>query len=171
MSDDHDFPVGSGHKFIPSFSLIVLRIGGELVRVKISCFTRTQIYSSSTSETHFEDFKRLVEEDSTRVFLCDEDGNVKPVLCISVDGGPDENPRHWKNILQYAQYFIYANLDYLCIATHAPGQSAYNMVERSMCSFSAKLGGVILPAFMYGDHLKGGLVVDDEMEPANIGEP
>lgn len=105
-SDDHDFPFSSGHKLIPSFCVVVLRNGAELERKKITCFTRSQLFSSSTSKTHFEDFKRMIAEESTRVFICDEAGDVKPVLCISVDGGPDENPRHWKNILQYAQYFL-----------------------------------------------------------------
>ncbi|CAB4461237.1 unnamed protein product [Rhizophagus irregularis] len=41
------------------------------------------------------------------------------------------------------------DLDYLTVRTHAPGQSAYNPVERSMASLSGKLAGVELNAFTY----------------------
>ncbi|GBB88013.1 hypothetical protein RclHR1_14510010 [Rhizophagus clarus] len=45
------------------------------------------------------------------------------------------------------------DLDYLTVRTHAPGQSAYNPVERSMASLSGKLAGIELNAFTYGNHL------------------
>ncbi|CAI2187792.1 8074_t:CDS:2 [Funneliformis geosporum] len=61
-----------------------------------------------------------------------------------VDGGPDENPRHLKNIKVYCQLFKKFNLDYLSIRTYATGQSKYNPVERGMATLSDKLAGVTL---------------------------
>ena len=51
---------------------------------------------------------------------------LRPVWFISVDGGPDENPRHYKNIATYAKLFKELKLDYLSVRCYAPGQSAYN---------------------------------------------
>ncbi|RGB23964.1 hypothetical protein C1646_773756 [Rhizophagus diaphanus] len=50
---------------------------------------------------------------------------VKLIWILLVNGGPDENPKHMKNIIQYAHLFRSLNLDYLTIRTHALGQSAY----------------------------------------------
>ncbi|GES87572.1 hypothetical protein GLOIN_2v1766467 [Rhizophagus clarus] len=80
----------------------------------------------------------------------------RPIVVLLVDGGPDENPRHLKNIKQYCKYFRDADLDYMTIRTHAPGQSAYNPVERSMASLSRKLAGITLPHDKYGSHLRNG---------------
>ncbi|CAB4440867.1 unnamed protein product [Rhizophagus irregularis] len=93
--EDHDFPVGSKMKLIPSVYLII--------------------------------------------DLTDSNNQVRPIWVLLVDGGPDKNPKHMKNIIQYAHLFRDLNLDYLTICTHAPGQSAYNPVERSMASLSGKL--------------------------------
>ena len=69
------------------------------------------------------------------------------------DGGPDENPRFLANISKYLLLFKKLDLDYLTIRTHAPGQSAYNPVERGMASLSGRLAGIELDAFAYGNHL------------------
>ncbi|CAG8569541.1 15189_t:CDS:2 [Cetraspora pellucida] len=45
------------------------------------------------------------------------------------------------------------DLDYLTICTHAPYQSAYNSVKRSMAFLSEKLTGITLPIDEYGVHL------------------
>ncbi len=50
-----------------------------------------------------------------------------------------------KNIFQYCRIFRAFDLDYLSIWTHAPGQSAYNPVERSMIMLFQKLAGITLP--------------------------
>ena len=69
-----------------------------------------------------------------------------------------------KNIVQYAHLFHALDLDYLTVHTHTPGQSAYNPVERSMASLSAKLAGITLPIGEFGSHLNSqGNVVDEEL--------
>ncbi|CAI2189528.1 12775_t:CDS:1, partial [Funneliformis geosporum] len=58
---------------------------------------------------------------------------------LLVDGGPDENPRHLKNIKVYCQLFKKFNLDYLSVQIHASGQFKYNPVKRGMAMLSGKL--------------------------------
>jgi hypothetical protein len=80
-------------------------------------------------------------------------GEIRPIWVLLVDGGPDENPRHLKNIKTYCQLFRKFDLDYLTVRTHAPGQSKYNPVERGMATLSGKLAGITLPIDHYGTHL------------------
>ncbi|PKK78572.1 hypothetical protein RhiirC2_770095, partial [Rhizophagus irregularis] len=99
-------------------------------------------------------------------------GAVKPIWCLLTDGGPDENPRFLANILKYSLIFKKLDLDYLTVRTHAPGQSAYNPVERSMASLSGKLAGIVLDAFSYGKHI-GNVngqtsVIDEELRRKNF---
>ncbi|CAG8798828.1 18963_t:CDS:2, partial [Gigaspora margarita] len=56
------------------------------------------------------------------------------------------------------------DLDYLTIHMHAPYQSAYNPVERSMAFLSEKLAGITLPVDEYGVHPDSqGNIVDEEL--------
>jgi hypothetical protein len=99
---DHDFPVGSNHKFIPSFYLIC-SAANNLNNTKnettwkperIAAFVRSQLFSSSTAKTHMYDIQELLKIDDFRSLLCGEDGKPRPFWSISADGGPDENPRY-----------------------------------------------------------------------------
>jgi len=74
---------------------------------------------------------------------------------ILVDGGPDENPRYRETIRFACANFIHLELDELFIATHAPGCSAFNPVERRMVKLSRFLAGItgILPHDTTGSHL------------------
>ena len=67
-----------------------------------------------------------------RKILYGDDGTVKPVLVVLVDGGPDENPRYKETIKVAYSNFIHLQLYALYIATRAPGWSAFNPVERLM---------------------------------------
>jgi hypothetical protein len=94
---------------------------------------------------------------------------VKPVIIITVDGGPDENPRYPKVLLQAISHFKKYDLDSIFIATHAPGQSAYNAVERRMAPLSRDLTGLILPHEHYGSHLdSNGTTIDLDLEILNF---
>ena len=96
-------------------------------------------------------------------------GVVKPLWVLLVDGGPDENPRYLKNIHQYCRLFRHLDLDYFTIRTHAPGQSAYNPVERSMATLSKKVAGITLPIDHFGTHLDSqGKVRDRELGLRNF---
>ena len=113
----------------------------------------------------------IVEEEAYHEFTHHE-GSVKPIWCLLTDGGPDENPQFLANILKYMLIFKKLKLDYLTVRTHAPGQSAYNPVERSMSSLSGKLAGIVLNVFNYRNHLgnvNGQVsIVDEELGYRNF---
>ena len=94
---------------------------------------------------------------------------MKPVIVITVDGGPDENPRYQKVIEMAVHHFVQKNLDAYFIATNAPGRSAFNRVERRMAPLSRELSGLILPHDKYGSHLNDrGLTIDTNLEIKRI---
>jgi hypothetical protein len=110
------------------------------------------------------DLMSITKEETFREFTHNGDSE-KPFWCLLTDGGPDENPRFLANIMKYLLLFKKLDLDYLTIRTHAPGQSAYNPVERSMASLSGKLAGIELDVFTYGNHLgsvEGKITIVDE---------
>ncbi len=80
-------------------------------------------------------------------------GQVKPVVLILVDGGPDENLRYAKTLGAAIGHFRHYDLDAIFFACHAPGQSTYNAVERRMAPLSYDIAGLILPHDPYGSHL------------------
>jgi hypothetical protein len=168
--EDHDFPFGSKMKLIPSVYLIInpgdssdtLRTG------QLSIFIRPEYFIGTSSTTHMADLESIISNEIFSTTLKQEN-KVKPILILLVDGGPDENPKHMKNIIQYAHLFRSLDLDYLTVRTHAPGQSAYNPVERSMASLSEKLAGVTLPIDKFGSHLNSqGNVIDEELARRNF---
>lgn len=64
---------------------------------------------------------------------------MKPILVLTVDGGPDKNPRYQKVIKVAGHHFHQHDFDALFIATSAPGRSAYNRIERKMAQLSNEL--------------------------------
>lgn len=103
------------------------------------------------------------------IFSGKDKEQVKPVLVIMSDGGPDENPRYNKVILHAIDHFKTLNLDALFFITNAPGRSAYNRVERRMAPLSRELSGLILQHDYYGTHLNNaGITVDQELEVKNF---
>ena len=48
----------------------------------------------------------------------------KKVMIVTVDGGPDENPRYEKTINCSIKDFVEHDLDAFFLATNAPGRSA-----------------------------------------------
>lgn len=88
---------------------------------------------------------------------------------ISVDGGPDENPRFRKVIGHAISHFKSYDLDAVYLFTNAPGRSAYNRCERRMAPLSRSLSGVILPHDHFGSHLNSQCkTIDSELEKRNF---
>ena len=57
----------------------------------------------------------------------------------------------------------------LIVGTHAPGQSAYNAVERRMAPLSHDLAGLVLPYDKFGTHLDGSRrTMDEDLERRNF---
>ncbi|KAK3919263.1 Mitogen-activated protein kinase kinase kinase [Frankliniella fusca] len=172
---DHDFVIGSRHKLTPSvYALYKIAADkfGQREAVTYSGPTviciRSGKHSSSTAATHANDFEYLLT-----LPACDEfmkvDGVVKPVLMISADGGPDENPRYKKVIQHGIEHFRKHDLDALFVFTNAPGRSAFNRVERRMAPLSKALAGLILPYDHFGNHLdSSGNTIDKGLEIKNF---
>ncbi len=162
---DHDFPTGSKMKLISSVYLVInpADSSNTLRTGQLFIFIRPEYFIRTSSTTHIVDLESIISNEEFSSTLKKE-GKVRPIWILIVDGGPDENLRHMKNIVQYAHLFRTLDLDYLTVRTHAPGQSAYNLVERSMASLSAKLAGITLPIGEFGSHLNSQEnVVDEEL--------
>lgn len=91
--------------------------------------------------------------DEHKSFTKTNEGDIKPVVIILTDGGPDENPRYLKVINTAIHHFIKNNLDAIFVATNAPKRSAFNPVERRMAQLSRLLAGLVLPHESFGTHL------------------
>lgn len=174
---DHDWVVAGGHKLIPSvYAGIVIKPGEIGCRGAVTYSGPTYIavrsgkHSSSTALSHANDFNTLLNFSEFAGVMKTNTGHVKPVLMMTVDGGPDENPRYDKVICVAIHHFLENDLDALIIATNAPGRSAFNRVERRMAPLSRELAGLILPHEHYGSHLDAdGRTIDEQLEKVNFG--
>ncbi|KAK3907774.1 Cytochrome b6-f complex iron-sulfur subunit [Frankliniella fusca] len=174
---DHDFAVAPAHKLIPSvYAACSIKAGvlGDERAVSYSGPTyiaiRSGKHSSSTAASHAVDFNTIYTLAEFREFVRDKDGAPKPVVAISVDGGPDEAPRHRAVLVEAVRHFRKLELDALFVVANAPGRSAYNRVERRMAPLSKELSGLVLPHDFFGSHLDASKrTTDDRLEQANFG--
>ncbi|KAL9693760.1 hypothetical protein quinque_013045 [Culex quinquefasciatus] len=157
---DHDWVVADRHKLIPSVyaGVAIKKDGfGDKGAVSYSGPTHVSVrsgkHSKSTAYSHARDLDHVFSLEEFKCLVKTPDGQPKPILILTVDGGPDENPRYQKNIEIAIHHFLTKNLDCLFIATNAPGRSAFNVVERRMAPLSRQLSGVVLPHDRYGSHL------------------
>lgn len=172
---DHDFVVASGHKLTPSVIAGLEVVAGKFDHgVTYSGPTyigiRSGKHDSSVAGTHAADLRHLYHDvQEFKPLLYRDDGTLKPVLVILVDGGPDENPRYKETIRFACANFNLLQLDALFISTQAPGRSAYNPVERRMAPLSRCLAGIILPYETFGSHLNSqGQTTDEDLERMNF---
>lgn len=174
---DHDWIVAEKHKLIPSVYAGIIIEGdgmGDPHSVLYSGPTfiaiRSGKHSSSTAATHAVDLKRIISLTEFTDLVLTENGNVKPVVIISSDGGPDENPRYPRVISFAVQHFVDFDLDAIFVVTNAPGRSAYNRVERRMAPLSHQLSGLIIPYDSFGTHLDDrNRTIDEDLEKKNFG--
>ena len=78
---------------------------------------------------------------------------MKPLIFVSVNGGPDEAPKNQQSLASWTKFFFKYNLDALLVFTHALRSNACNPVERRMAPLSKDTAGLILPFDTYGTHL------------------
>jgi hypothetical protein len=115
---DHDWVVAGGHKLIPSVYVgITIKTGefgnrGAVIHSGSTFIAiRSGKHCSSIALSHAADFKKLMTlKDFDEVTKTDA-GHVKPVFMLTVDGGPDENPRYDKVINVAIHHFIEHDLD------------------------------------------------------------
>ena len=107
---DDDYVVALQHKLIPSIigdtQVRKNDLSGDAVTYSGTtyCAIPSAKYSSSSAYLHLQDMKGIQSFD---IF----DGSfkniskAKPVMIVTVDGGPDENPRYTKTIECPIDYF------------------------------------------------------------------
>ena len=97
---DHDWVVANRHKLIPSvYTGINIKPQGlgypEAVTYSGPTYIaiRSGKHDSSSAESHAVDFNRLANLEEFRDITKIGD-QIMPLVIITVDGGPDENPRY-----------------------------------------------------------------------------
>ncbi|CAF4807130.1 unnamed protein product [Rotaria sp. Silwood1] len=168
---DHDWTVAPRHQLTPSvYAACLLSEDGDLgYSGPTYIAVRSAKHDQSNADSHATDFDRLVNLKEFEKVARDESGQVKPIVIVTVDGGPDENPRFPKTLVASIKKFKRYNLDALFVLTHAPGQSAYNIVERRMAPLSHDLAGLILPHDHFGSHLNdSGVTINVDLEKLNF---
>ncbi|CAF1243948.1 unnamed protein product [Adineta steineri] len=168
---DHDWTVAPRHQLTPSVYAACLMNENNDVGYSGPTYIaiRSAKHDRSDANSHSHDFDTLVGLKEFEKAARDYTGQVKPVVIITVDGGPDENPRFPKTLVAAIRKFKKYNLDALFVLTHAPGQSAYNVVERRMAPLSHDLAGLILPHDHFGTHLNdSGVTVNADLERTNF---
>jgi hypothetical protein len=173
---DHDWVVASGHKLIPSVYAGIIISENNIGNSRAVSYSgptfiaiRSGKHSSSTALSHALDFGQLLEKPEFDVVTKTHHGHIKPIMMLTVDGGPDENPRYVKVINVAIHHFKKYDFDAFFVATNAPGRSAFNRVERRMAPLSRELAGLILPHEHFGSHLDGkGQTVNDDLEKSNF---
>ena len=160
---DHDFVKAPQHKLIPSVNAIckIDEFGDVTYSGPTVISIRSGKHDSSSAFTHQKDFEKLL--------VLFPEYKKCPIFVVSVDGGPDENPRFPKTLAYGIKRFQELNLDVYITLTHAPGNSAFNHVERRMAPLSKELAGVVLPHEHYGSHLDAsGKTIDGDLERKNF---
>ena len=184
---DHDWVVAEKHKLIPSVIAGIEIKSQSMAQPDAVSYSgptyigiRSGKHSSSTAHSHAINFDRIFNLDSfsnlvkVNKKLDDQENKqvhteVKPIVMLTVDGGPDENPRYCNVVRYVIKHFLDYNLDAFYLATNAPGRSAYNRVERRMAPLSRQLSGLVLPYDHYGSHLDSKKKTSDiELEKKNF---
>ena len=172
---DHDFVVAANHKLIPSvigdMQVMPRKLTGDAVSYNDPTYIaiRSAKHTGSSAFHHLIDMKRIRSLPEFEPSFKNSKNSKKPVMIITVDGGPDENTRYSNTIACAIDYFVSEELDALFIATNAPGRSAFNRCERRMSPLSKELSGVILEYEHFGNHLdQNGKTVDPELELKNF---
>ncbi|CAF3702309.1 unnamed protein product [Rotaria sp. Silwood1] len=150
---DHDWIVAPRHQLTPSVYAACLLSEDEDLGYSGPTYIamRSVKHDLSSADSHALDFDCLVCLKEFEKVAHDKIGQVKPILITTVDGGPDENPHT------------------LFILTHAPGQSAYNIVECRMAPLSHDLADLILSHDHFGSHLNdSGVTVNIDLEKLNF---
>ena len=163
---DHDFPIGEKHKLIPSvYAACHMKDNKVSFSGPTYIALRSAKHDSSTANSHQYDFQRLTELDEFNQSIKNKIGEIKPILLVAVDGGPDESPSSQKTLVAWCNQFRNHDFDGVFVFCNAPGFSAYNKVERRMAPLSKDAAGIVLPFDTFGTHLNSSnKTIDEELE-------
>ena len=165
---DQDYIITPQHKLIPSvigdekekdFSGDAVPSSGPTY-----CAIRSVKHSGFSAYHHLQDMKNIRSPDIFDDSFNNDTSESKPVMIVTVDGGPDENPRYTKTIECVINYFTTQDLDAFFLATNAPERSAFNRIECQMVKFSQELSRILLLHDKFGSHLNlKGETIDPEL--------
>ena len=123
----------------------------------------------SRASNHLTNMKQIRELPEFKRSFKNSKNKEKPIMIVTVDGGPDENPRYEITISCAVDYFNTYDLDAFFLVTNIPGHSAFNRVERRMAARSKELGGVSPEHKHFGVHLDDkGNANDPQLELKNF---
>ena len=131
---------------------------------------RSAKHDQYTLDAEDADFDRVLKLKQFEKTARNHVGTIKPVIIMSVDTlEPLDYTRHRKNLFSAINKFKRYNLDAFYIIAQAPGQAAFNIVERRLAALSQDLTGLVLPHDYFGTHLNAyGGTIDVEMEKENF---
>ena len=133
------------------------------------CDIRSTKHSCSSAYHHLQDMKRIRSLNIFNHSFNNDTSESKPIMVVTVDGSPDENPRYAKTIECAINYFTTQDLDAFFLAMNAPGRSALNRIECRMVKFSQELSGIVLPHDKLGSQLNSKEErIDPELEKKNF---
>ena len=95
---------------------------------------RSVKHSASSAFAHFQDMMRVRSLPEFPTSFKIDRHEEKKVMIVTVDGGPDENPRYEKTKNYSIKYFVKNGLDAFFLTTN--GCRAYSRVERRMVKLS-----------------------------------
>ncbi|CAG8687882.1 9119_t:CDS:2 [Cetraspora pellucida] len=171
ISQDDKAKVGLvKQKLIPSVYLIInpKNTNESLHQGQLSIYICLEYFVETSLITHMKDLLDITKHNKYAKIL-KHDEHLKSIWILLVDGGPDENPKHLKNIIKYCCFFYELNLDYLSVRMHALYQSVYNPVEHSMYMLSEKLARIKLSVDRFGSYLNSqGVVIDKDLARHNF---
>ena len=76
---------------------------------------RSAKHDSSSAKMHSFDFDHLKEVKSFQSAILTKSGDVKPLVFVGVDSGPDEAPGNSKTMLAWCDNFVKHELDGLFV--------------------------------------------------------
>ena len=122
---NHNYVIAPQHK------LILFVIGDICVQKKdfsgdvvtysgpTYCAIQSRKHSDSSTYHHLQDMKCIQSLDIFNDSFNNDTGDLKLVMIITIDGGPDENTRHTKNIQCVFNYFTTQGLNAFFLAINS----------------------------------------------------
>lgn len=118
---------------------------------KLDLFIAANRHYNSTSSTH----SRHLIHDLLPKWLSDYGilplSISRSVLIAITDNGPDWLTEYIINVIKAGRVWKESNLDCLIFASHAPGDSRFNMIERIWSIINTHFAGVTLPITLPGE--------------------
>lgn len=104
---DHDWVIAAKHKLIPSVYAACVFGSDGCVSYNGPTYiaVRSGKHDHSGADSHLQDFYQLLKAEEFAEQIKTDNGDIKPVIAVTVDGGPDENPRFPKTLQAWAEVF------------------------------------------------------------------